>query len=96
MGARPSSASIPASSVLKHEKSVDESSDEKSSSLSLLRSRAEKGDQNALFELAEAYYYGRGVDKDLTRAVKWYKISAEKGDVNSQLVLGCLLCSGEG
>ena len=45
-----------------------------------LLSLAKHGDANAQYDLGEAYYHGKGVDKDLFEAVKWYKLAADQGD----------------
>lgn len=37
--------------------------------------------------LGRAYELGNGVKQDLSNAFKWYLISAEKGDVNAQIII---------
>jgi TPR repeat protein len=40
--------------------------------------------------------HGDGVAKNLTEALKWYRIAAEKGDRASQSRLGTMYLNGEG
>ena len=42
------------------------------------REAAEQGDSNAQYGLAQMYEEGRGVPKDLTEAIKWYRKAAEQ------------------
>ena len=44
-----------------------------------LKPVAEQGDSLAQFNLGLMYYNGRGVTKDYTEAIKWYKKAAEQG-----------------
>jgi len=48
------------------------------SSLSLpeLKARSADGDPEARFELAERYFFGRGIEKNLSEAAKWYRLAA--------------------
>ena len=34
--------------------------------------------EDVLFEIAEGYYYGKGINQDYNEAIKWYKRSAEQ------------------
>ena len=46
---------------------------------------------------AEDYYYGKnGVAQDYSEAVKWFRMSAEKGDAMAQLELGRCYAKGNG
>ena len=45
-----------------------------------IRERAERGDAEAQYDLALAYYKGEGVAKDLEEAVKWFRKAADQGD----------------
>lgn len=49
--------------------------------------RAEQGDVDAQFYLGECYYYGRGVEKSLTEAKKWYQEAAAQGYEQAQQML---------
>ena len=42
-------------------------------------SKAEDGNPKYQFYTAKAYYFGKGVDKDLNKAVYWYKKSSKQG-----------------
>ena len=47
--------------------------------------------------IAEDYYYGRnGKTKDYAEAVKWFRKSAEQGNVDAQYNLGRMYNNGEG
>ena len=52
--------------------------------LKSLTALAEKGDARAQRELGRAYFYGRGVSKDIIEGVKWYRRAAEQGNAPSQ------------
>ena len=61
-----------------------------------LRKAADKGDVSAIINIATAYYFGRGVDKDLSQALGWFHRAADQGDVRAQYNLGLMLQNGEG
>jgi TPR repeat protein len=61
-----------------------------------LRSRAEKGDASAQYELATAYDAGHGVQKDLVRAAHWCLKAAEQGHPSAQNCIGSMYQFGEG
>ena len=50
--------------------------------------RAERGDAQAQFLLGECYADGFGVEKDMAKAVDWYRKAAEQGFADAQLYLG--------
>ncbi|WP_234027240.1 SPOR domain-containing protein [Erythrobacter sp. KY5] len=52
---------------------------------------AQNGDADAIFNLAQAYRLGRGVDADITRARQLYAEAAEKGHVQASDNYGLLL-----
>ena len=52
------------------------------------KTAAEAGDAVKLRELADLYYAGKGVAKNLGEAYKQYLASAEKGDVLSEATVG--------
>jgi TPR repeat protein len=64
--------------------------------LAELRPLAEKNDPNAQFLLGMLHDAGRGVARDPSRAVSWYRKAAEQEHLLAQLFLGVLLHSGEG
>jgi TPR repeat protein len=53
-------------------------------------------DSDAQFNLARMYYEGQGGDPDPREAARWAKLSADKGNVAGQALLGHLLFEGEG
>lgn len=55
-----------------------------------------KNDPQAQFDLAFLYEQGHGVEQNLEKAVKYYKLSAESGNTNAQNRLGELYHHGEG
>lgn len=60
------------------------------------RIRAEKGDAKAQFNLASAYFYGKGVPQDHAEAARWYGKSAEQGDPLAESGMGSLYLYGDG
>ncbi len=53
-----------------------------------LTSKAERGDVEAMVELAEVYCGGKNVDQDDQICGMWMKRAAEKGHVRAQYMLG--------
>ena len=49
---------------------------------------AEQGDAEAQVKLARMYQWGNGTDKDISKAVYWYRKAAEKDNADAQLALG--------
>ena len=64
--------------------------------LEAAKTAAEAGDPVKLRELADLYYAGKGVTKNLGEAYKQYLASAEKGDVLSEATVGWMLRNGQG
>lgn len=54
------------------------------------------GETDMCVELGEAYYEGKGVPQDLSKAVEWYRKGAEQGDATAQFYLAFSYASGEG
>ena len=52
------------------------------------KAKAEQGDAEAQFNLGFCYEDGRGVEKDYSHAVKWYRKAAEQNYAPAQLNLG--------
>jgi|GEM_PF-5763341 len=52
-----------------------------------VRKAGELGNAAAQTSLGDAYYFGRGVPKDPTEAVRWYRKAAEQGDAYAQVHL---------
>ena len=57
---------------------------------------AEKGDDDAQFNLGLMYDRGEGVAQDSAEAVKWYRLAAEQGNPIAQNSLGGFYYSGIG
>lgn len=60
------------------------------------RLNAEKGYHNDQFYLGVCYHIGRGVKKDINKAVLWYKKAADQGNSNGQINLGYCYYVGQG
>jgi TPR repeat protein len=58
--------------------------------------KAEGGDAIAQNDLGVFYATGKGVAKDYTEAVKWYRKAADRGFANAEANLGSLYANGEG
>jgi TPR repeat protein len=62
-----------------------------------LKERAAAGDAEAQFSLGKNYEAGRsGLKQDYAEAARWYRKSAEQGNVWAQASLGILYHSGKG
>lgn len=57
-----------------------------------LKTSAESGDANAQYELAEKYYGGDGVTKDIEQAISLYEKSANQDDSSSMYALASHYC----
>jgi TPR repeat protein len=57
---------------------------------------AEQGNAIAQFNLGIMYKKGRGVPKDNTKAVEWFRKAANQGDAIAQYQLGKMYLSGHG
>ena len=62
----------------------------------LLREKAEKGDPDAMVELATKYRIGMGVPKDSATGVKWLRRAADLGSDGAMFELGICYSEGEG
>lgn len=58
--------------------------------------RANTGDAEAQFHLAQAYENGTKVEKDLEEAARWLRMSAEQGNRTAAYNLAMLLDTGHG
>ncbi len=61
-----------------------------------LREAAANGDNKALFEIATRYADGRGVNKDMKKAVEWYQKAADAGFAPAQFRIGSYYEKGTG
>ena len=57
---------------------------------------AENGDSVAQCDLGTCYIYGRGVERDYSEAVRWYRKAAEQGYARGQCSLGLCYYNGTG
>lgn len=58
------------------------------STLEETRAAAEKGDAEAQYELADAYFFGRGVPRDCEKTVEWRRKAADQGHAGALYDLG--------
>ena len=59
--------------------------------VAIWRGLAAKGDNDAAFNLGQAYRLGRGVSADSGEAKKWFERAARAGHLDAQVSLGLLL-----
>jgi TPR repeat protein len=59
--------------------------------VAIWRALADKGDNDAAFNLGQAYRLGRGVNADSGEAKKWFERAARAGHLDAQVSLGLLL-----
>lgn len=57
---------------------------------------ANYGDLDAQTAVAEAYFWGKGVDEDKAKAVEWYRKAADEGGIDALASLGICLLKGYG
>ena len=55
----------------------------------------EKGNKFAQYSLANLYYYGNGVEKDLSQAFWWYRKSSEQGQPYASYAVAQMYSKGE-
>ena len=61
-----------------------------------LERSAKEGNAEAQCALGVDYYFGLGVERDYSEAVKWWRQAAEQGNVKAQCAMGDCYCFGEG
>ena len=61
-----------------------------------LLSRAERGDNAAVFRMGVLYEGGIEVQRNLEESAKWYRVAAERGFAEAQNSLGSMYQAGEG
>lgn len=64
--------------------------------LNALTARANKGDASAQHTLGLMFYNGKGVSKDVSKAIEWLQKAAAQNHVEAQLALGSIYRSGDG
>jgi len=57
----------------------------------LWRPRADRGDADAQYNIAQAYFLGRGVPRNMNLAEQWYERAARQGHEEAQGALGLIL-----
>ena len=57
--------------------------------------RAEKGDVEAQYRLAEMYAEAQGVDQDYAKATQWARKAADQGNAKAQYRLASIIYTGE-
>lgn len=62
----------------------------------LILEKASQGDALAQISVGDIYNFGKGVPKDYSEAVTWYRKSAEQGDAVGQSKLGMMYDIGRG
>ena len=60
------------------------------------KKKAEAADATAQTILGNKYYQGEGAPKDITEALKWWRLAAEQGNTIAQVNLGGMYGKGEG
>ena len=63
-------------------------------SFTLLKESAEKGHPKVAIELGQRYEEGRGVERDVKEATKYYRTSANSGDIDG--MIGLMRCFSKG
>ena len=58
--------------------------------------QAASGQAEAQYQLAEAFFWGRGGKQDLEQAADWARLSAEQGNAKAQAHLALMYLRGEG
>ncbi len=61
-----------------------------------LQQAANNGDANAAFEIGERYMTGRGVDTNVSEALKWFEKAVSKGSAAAAFRLGMAYEKGQG
>lgn len=57
---------------------------------------AEAGYSCGMYNVADGYYYGKGVDTDYTEAIEWYEKAAEAGIADAMVKIGDMYLMGDG
>jgi len=62
--------------------------------IAALQRSAQAGDAKAQFDLADAYFEGKGIPKDLAKGIDWLRKSASQGYTGAEVTLGVLYQNG--
>jgi TPR repeat protein len=60
------------------------------------KAKAEKGDPQGQYNLADCFRMGQGAEADRREAFRWYKKSADQGLADGQYVVGVFYIDGDG
>lgn len=74
----------------------DEADEARRQAFAWYEKAAEKNDIAGEVHMAEAYSYGQGTDRDMTKAAEWYQKAADQGDPGAQGRLAILYTLGQG
>ncbi|NQU56821.1 MAG: SEL1-like repeat protein [Rhodospirillales bacterium] len=58
--------------------------------------KAESGNANAQFAIAQKYHHGGGIPKNSAIAARWYRKAANQGNSQAQAFLGLMYANGDG
>ena len=58
--------------------------------------KAQSGDPEAIYDLGERFYDGRGLPRDYHQAAEWFAKAAEVGHIKAQTNLGLMYIAGRG
>ncbi|MDO5768847.1 MAG: tetratricopeptide repeat protein [Psychrobacter sp.] len=92
---QPSSQSINQSQPLLTD-NVKVTSEKPTSEFSRVKAKAEAGDKEAQYDLADMYFRGVGVEKNYQTAVKWFLVSAQQNYEYAQEMMAMVYYSGYG
>lgn len=77
-------------------KLVNNPAQKESSAINILLKLAKTGDMEAQYVLAEHYYFGQILKKDLKKSAQWCKKAAKQGHVEAQYQMGIMHSEGKG
>jgi len=90
-------AGVSTASVIEYQTAIDAyNRGDYQTSLKLILPIAKKGFSKAQYNLGVMYDKGRGVDKSLKKAMKWFQFAAEQGHAKAQYNLGLIYGKGRG
>jgi len=64
--------------------------------IAALKVKAEKGDADAMVEIAETYYGAKMIQQSDAEGAKWMKMAAERGNAKAQYTIGIAFSRGLG
>lgn len=78
------------------EKEMSTTGGDKKKGVTYLRKAAEQGHAKAQYELAWAYFVGKGVRTSVEKGIKWLQRAAENGHDSAQYHIACRYADGDG